>query len=397
MGDYKNKLLLNNLKRLYKIDINDSDLNNIIRDIDLGLSKQNKCKVCNKKYKGNNRYYGTSCVKNLYNNADIEFFKDVDDKELFLHSAIILKLNKNNLSKNQINNIVDSYLEKLYFEKIKIETKIIKELENSIIKNTKKIMELNTAYRIYKILRKNKKKIQAFLDDVDKDKLDKTIDDELLKFFRTYFRAVKSVSKESYEVCYYMQYIFWEIVVICGLFKNLKFSSRCLDRSLCAINKEPDKLNITDNDEDVVSLLKKDEKFKEKIKSIIKNYDSEFNKNREIKVSRVKVVESSKVNNVQTETYYYTFDQGDLFYSLHSVKISINGIKNNNKWDLNIILTDTYDFTEILSNDRYNKGKNQKYPNLGNALNDFAVISSQYGVIKPYDINIKFKWSNFDE
>ena len=386
MGDYKNKLLLNNLKRLYKIDINDSDLNNIIRDIDLGLSKQKKCKVCNKKYKGNNRYYGASCVKNLYNNADIEFFKDVDDKELFLHSAIILKLNKPDLSKNQINNVVDSYLEKLYFEKIRIETKIIKELENSIIKNTKKIMELNTAYRIYKILKKNKKKIQAFLDNVDKDKLDKTIDDELLKFFRTYFRAVKSVSKESYEVCYYMQYIFWELVVIGGLFKNLKFSSDCLSYSLSTKDKEPEKLNITDNDEDVISLIKKDEKFKAKIKSII----SKYGKNDHISINQ---------NNFDNkEDFSYSFVDEDLFYSLHSVQIlSVDGIKNNNLWNLNIILTDRYDFTEILSNDRYNKGKKQKYPNLGNALNDFAAISSQYGVIQSYDITIKFKWSNLDE
>lgn len=385
MGDYKNKLLLNNLKRLYKIDINDSDLNNIIRDIDLGLSKQKKCKVCNKKYKGNNRYYGTSCVKNLYNNADIEFFKDVDDKELFLHSAIILKLNKPDLSKNQINNVVDSYLEKLYFEKIKIETIIIKELENSIIKNTKKIMELNTAYRIYKILKKNKKKIQAFLDNVDKDKLDKTIDDELLKFFRTYFRAVKSVSKESYEVCYYMQYIFWELVVIGGLFKNLKFSSDCLSYSLSTKDQEPKKLYITDNDENVISLIKKDEKFKEKIKSII----SKYGKNDHISINQ---------NNFDNkEDFSYSFGDGDLFYSLHSVQIlSVDGIKNNNLWNLNIILTDRYDFTEILLNDKYNK-KGDNYITKGNVLNDFAAISSQYGVIKSYDIIIKFNWSGFDE
>lgn len=50
-----------------------------------------------------------------------------------------------------------------------------------------------------------------------------------------------------------------------------------------------------------------------------------------------------------------------------AMRISIN------KWKLDIELTDTYDFTEILSNDKY-KDKNKKYLTLGNVLNDFVAI-----------------------
>lgn len=51
-----------------------------------------------------------------------------------------------------------------------------------------------------------------------------------------------------------------------------------------------------------------------------------------------------------------------MFYSLHSVKINFKGIRINAKWKLDIELTDTYDFTEILSNGKYkDKNKSEKH------------------------------------
>lgn len=70
-------------------------------------------------------------------------------------------------------------------------------------------------------------------------------------------------------------------------------------------------------------------------------------------------------------------------------------LKKGNKWNLKIVLKDRYDFTEILSNDILTK-KVKKYLKLGNILNDMAAISSEYGVIKPYNITISFDWSDFD-
>ena len=136
--------------------------------------------------------------------------------------------------------------------------------------------------------------------------------------------------------------------------------------------------------EKIINQIKDDLGFKEEITYLIKKYSKDnvikFNDN---------------ISNNQEESHYQFENNRDLFYSLHSVAISIDGIKENNYWNINITLTDTYDFTEILSNDKYNKG-NKKYLSLVNILNDFAAISSQYGVIKSYDIMIKFSWSNFN-
>ena len=33
---------------------------------------------------------------------------------------------------------------------------------------------------------------------------------------------------------------------------------------------------------------------------------------------------------------------------------------------------------------------------MGTSLNDFAAISSEFGVIKPYDVTISFKWNDFN-
>lgn len=54
-----------------------------------------------------------------------------------------------------------------------------------------------------------------------------------------------------------------------------------------------------------------------------------------------------------------------------------------------------YDFTEILSNDKFTK-KGKKYISLGTMLNDMGAVSSQYGVIKPFNITITFDWGDFD-
>ena len=91
---------------------------------------------------------------------------------------------------------------------------------------------------------------------------------------------------------------------------------------------------------------------------------------------------------------YYTFTSGDLAYSLHNVSFAIKGNKINNLWNLGTTINDRYDFTELLSNDILTKGT-KKYNYKGVSLNDLAAISSEYGLIKPYDVTINFNWDDF--
>ena len=372
------KLILEKLKQIFKDENNiDSNIINIIEINDVFKNKKKKCKLCNKEFSGSNKLYGNSCLKNLYKKSDTSYFKDIDDKELFLYTTIALKLNKNNISKNNIDYLCESYLSKLYIEKIDNIKKLPKEIEECIIYNKKPIMKLNTAYRINNIIKNNKKR-------VDKNKIDNIIDESLLNFFKTYFQISKITNPLYYEVCYYMQYIFWEFVVKAGEAKNLKISSKCLEHSLSVLDSKPKDIKFTDKNKYLIDLIKKEDAFKETIKKLLKKYH---------KNDKIIFNDSTSKNKKEL---YYSFEQDDLFYSLHSVKISIKGNKTENKWQLDIELTDTYDFTEILSNDKYKNSK-KKYLTKGNLLNDFAAISSKYGVIKSYKITINFKWSDFDE
>ena len=353
----------------------DSSILNALEISDVFSDKSKKCKLCNKSFSGKGKAYGTSCLKNLYDKSSIDYFKEIDDKELFLYTSIAFKLKKENLNQKQITNICESYLSKLYIEKIDNIQKLPKELDKCI-GNSKKIMKLNTAYRVSNIIKRNKKII-------DMDKVDIIIDEKLLKFFRTYFSISKITNPGYYEVYYYMQYILWELVVKGGEFNNLKLSSKCLSHSLSVLGLKPNDIKFTDKDKYVINLIKKEEGFRNKVKRLIKKY---------CKRNEITFNDSTPKDKKEL---YYSFDTRDLFYSLHSVKINFKGVRIDDKWELDIELIDTYDFTEILSNDKY-KDKNKQYLTLGNVLNDFAAISSQYGVIKPYKITINFKWSGFD-
>lgn len=370
------KLMLKRLKEIVKDGNNiDSNIFNIVGINDTFSDKNKKCKLCNKSFSGNNKTYGSSCLKNLYEKSDISYFKEIENKELFLYTVIALKSNKDFINKEQVYYLCESYLSKLYIEKIDNTKKLQKELNKCIENNKKPIMKLNTAYRISNIIKRNKKII-------DMDKVDNIIDENLLKFFKTYFSINKMTQPLYYEVYYYMQFILWEGVVKGWEYKKLKLSSKCLSHSLSVLNSKPKDIKLTDKDKYVIDLIKGEDGFKNKIKELINKY-----------YRRDKIVFNDSTPK-DSEELYYGFENDDLFYSLHSVKINFDGYKKDNEWYLNIVLTDTYDFTEILSNDKYKDSK-RKYLTKGNVLNDFAAISSQYGVIKPYKITVSFEWSDF--
>ena len=232
----QNDIFLNKLKSLTcDKTISDTLLKKIIESNNDLLIKENKCKVCNKKYSSNNMFYGSSCLKNLYKNINITYSKDIDNKELFLHSAIVLKLGKINTTKNEMKYICESYLSKLYFNKFKYLNikNLNKEIDNCISKNKKPIMKLNTAYRIAK----NNKLFSNITDD--------KIDETILKSLKHYFTIIKTTNTVTYEVYYYMQFIIWELVVVGGLLKKYNLASKCLSNSLSIIGENPKNMNIS--------------------------------------------------------------------------------------------------------------------------------------------------------
>lgn len=85
------------------------------------------------------------------------------------------------------------------------------------------------------------------------------------------------------------------------------------------------------------------------------------------------------------------FNTKDLLYALHDATINVSG-KKDNKWNLDIEIDDKYDFTDFKSLNEYVDEKDARVSDaVSTILNNFAVISSEYGVLKTYNIKIKFK------
>ena len=384
LNDYS-KSFIKKLKTFIKNNVSDDLIKDIVYMNNELLVKVNKCKVCNKKYNSNNKFYGSSCTRNLYHNADITYSKDIENKELFLHSAIILCLGKENLTEKEMSYVTESYLSLLYFEKLEYpKSKIIENSLNKCIeKNKKPIMKLNTAYRITNILKRNS---ELFTYDESKDVF---VDKSILSFFKTYFSISKISMPKYHEICYYIQVLFWEFIVSYGKQHNLNFSARCLKNSI-TIDSKPKNIIISNNDKTLINEIKNEYEFREKVKYIIKKYSKENN-----------IIFNKNIAN-EDRDLHYEFTTTDLAYSIHNVTINLDGKGQNNKWNLNITLIDTYDFTEILSNNIFINTKNkkdekEKYITKAKVANDLAAISSQYGVIKPFDITIKFKWVIMDD
>ena len=64
----------------------------------------------------------------------------------------------------------------------------------------------------------------------------------------------------------------------------------------------------------------------------------------------------------------------------------------DDKWNLKIEIIDTYDFTDFKSINEYMDNKEARIDDIiSTTLNNFAVVSSEYGVIKIYDVKIKLE------
>ena len=87
------------------------------------------------------------------------------------------------------------------------------------------------------------------------------------------------------------------------------------------------------------------------------------------------------------------FDDKDLLFALHDATLLVEATKDEGDiWNSKIEIKDTYDFTDFKSIKEYADSDKSKLQDiLSTTLNNFAVASSEYGVIKTYDVIIKFE------
>lgn len=173
-----------------------------------------------------------------------------------------------------------------------------------------------------------------------------------------------------------MQYVLWQVVAIGGNVVGFDSSAELLEHSL---TDKPKDLLITEGE--IVEEIKNDSQFKTRLNEIVKEYGKnklEFN------------TENGKKLSLQ-------FDNSDLYFSIHKADIKVIGKKENDKWNLEIELIDTYDYSEFKKIKEYIKDANSVPKSMFSSfIYNLAHISSMFGVIKEYKVIVRFTIDDYE-
>ena len=350
--------------------------------------EEKRCLLCNKPYDYKYKMFGRECLDNIY--GILDFHKPpkfVWNKEAYLCTKIAWKNHKYFLAKKKKYDLAQKYIAFNYLEKMNLEalndvkTRLTNDINNitTFSKSRTELISftLNDIYKLYNYYQRFETTIKN-LQNIDWEKIDKETAKSLIKSISFIFDITKKSNPISYAVFYSMQYIFWQVVVCGGMLCKMKLSAKLLSNSLSLFGEEPKKLFI--EDDDIIELITENEMFKAKIQQLIKKYGEGKN-------------EFIVDNSAPDEDISITFDSKDLLFALHNATVFVKAQKNEDGiWEMEVQIKDTYDFTEFKNLKEYADNKYGILEDiLSTTLNNLAVVSSEYGVIKIYDLEIKFR------
>lgn len=350
--------------------------------------EEKRCILCNKLYDYNYTMFGRGCLENLYELSGISKPpRIIKNKEMYLCNRIAWKNSKFLIGKRKKYALAKKYIALKYLDRMnynfldEIKEKILKDID-SISVFSKNIEEsnsftLNDIYKLFNYSQKFDELIKEF-QNINWEEVDEKVAENFIKSMSFIFDVTKKSDPILYAVFYSMQYTFWQIVVVGGILTNMKLSARLLTNSLSLFGKEPSDMLI--EDEETIQLILENQTFKDRINQLIKKYgegNEEF------------IVDDS----APTEDILIRFDNKDLLFALHDATLFVKGTKDaNNIWNLEIEIKDTYDFTDFKNFKEYADSNKSKLEDiLSTTLNNFGVVSSEYGVIKTYEVIIKLK------
>lgn len=353
---------------------------------------EKRCILCNKTYNYKYDLFGRGCLDNLY--ELLQFSKSpriIWNKELYLCTRIAWKNNKFFLNRKKKYALAQKYIALNYLNKMNydfledIKANISKDIKN-ISAFSKNIVDtisftLNDIYKLFNYSQKFEELLKE-IKETNWEKVDEEIAEKYIKSMSFIFDVTKKSNPISYAVFYSMQYVFWQVVVVGGILTNKKLSAKLLLNSLDSFGKEPNDLIIEDNE--TTNLILESKSFKNRINQLIQKYGEgkeEF------------IVDDSS----PTEDTLIRFENSDLLYALHDATMFVKANKDKeSKWNFEIEIIDTYDFTDFKELKEYADGKDIKSDIFSTLLNNFGVVSSEYGVIKTFDVKIKFKTKEGD-
>lgn len=349
---------------------------------------EKRCILCNKPYNYKYNLFGRGCLDNVY--GLLEFAKPsrlVWNKELYLCTRIAWKNHKLFLGRRKKYVLAQKYIALNYLNKMNynsldgIKEKINNDI-NGISVFSKNIVEsisftLNDIYKLFNYTQKFNELIKEF-QNISWKEVDEIVAENFIKNISFIFDITKKSDPISYAVFYSMQSIFWQVVVVGGILADMKLSAKLLTNSISLFGEEPSDMLI--EDEETIQLIIENQAFKDRINQLIKKYGEN---NEEF------IVDDS----TPTEDKLIRFDNKDLLFALHDATLFVKGTKDtNNKWNLEIEIKDTYDFTDFKNFKEYADSNKSKFEDIiSTTLNNFGVVSSEYGVIKTYDVRIKFQ------
>ncbi|MBQ2836403.1 MAG: hypothetical protein IJE68_06180 [Clostridia bacterium] len=352
---------------------------------------EKRCKLCNKPYEHHYALFGRGCLENIY--ELLNFSKPsriIWNKEMYLCTRIAWKNHKFFLNKKKKYALAQKYIGLNYLNKMNLDflddvkEKILKDIKNISIfsKNIKENISfaLNDVYKLYNYSQRFDEIIEEF-QNIKFEELDEKMAKNFIESLSFIFDKSKISNPISYAVFYSMQYTFWQVVIVGGLLANMKLSAKLLNNSLSPFGKEPSDLIIDDN-ETITSIIES-EAFNKKINELIEKYgqDGRF-----------------VLNDYKNRDLLIRFANSDLLYALHDATMFVNAVKNeDNTWNLEIEINDTYDFTDFKNLKEYvdsnETGKDILKDIFSTVLNNLGVVSSEYGVLKIFEVKIKFDYT----
>ncbi len=354
--------------------------------------EEKKCLLCNKTYNYKYKMFGRGCLNNLYEQLNVSKPPRIfGNKELYLCTRIAWKNHKFFLSRNKKYEITRKYIALNYLNKIdypilnNLKKQLSEDISNISI-FSKNIVEnvsftLNDIYKCYRDSKKFDELVKEF-QNIDMNNLDESIAKAYIKSMSFAFDIDKKFNSISYAIYYSMQYKFWQLVVAGGVLANMKLSSILLLNSLSLFDEKPKNLII--NDEEIIKRITDSKAFKNKVSFLIGKYGE-----------NIDMFELNNNNNIDT---LIRFDESDLLLALHDATMFVKAKKEKEeKWNLEIEICDTYDFTDFKNLKEYSDSERSVIMDIfSTTLNNFGVVSSEYGVIKTYDLKIPFQYT-FDK
>lgn len=330
-----------------------------------------RCMLCGRKISNTRYNFGIGCLKKTCLSMHIDDIKNLNG-EAELNRKIMFLCNKKRLPKAQSSMLTNRYLTLKILNEVPLEEydnykSLLQQDIDKIEKSTKveelesfKQISLKQANEISKLYKKHENFFEKMMNG-DYDVL------QNLSFDIVRFSFSKYYSNKPYlnETTQKSQYFIWKSLAISFKTIGFTFSGKCLENSL---KRNPKDIEIISGK--VINDIKKDDNFKNKMNNILKEHENEAKFN-------VKEI--------------IRFGDGDLLLALHDATLNVIGERQiDDSWNLQIEITDRYDFTDYKEINEIIGGDTSLLERLGNIANNIAMISTSCNVIREYNINIKF-------